>query len=471
MAEAILRARMRRTSREQAQAHPWKQTPADFAAHLSGGRWLPAPHLVMLSDWLMDAVAGRRPRIIVLMPPRHGKSEEVSYWFPQWFLERYPERRVILSSYESELASGWGRRVRNSIEEHQDRLWVRVAGDSSAAHRWDTTEGGGMYTVGVGGPLTGRGAHVLIVDDPVKNAEQAASPTYRDKAWEWWQSTAYTRIEPGGCAIVVMTRWNEDDLAGRILQQAADGGEQWDVLSLPALAEENDPLGRALGEALWPERYDAERLAEIKQTVGAYYWAALFQQRPAPREGNIFKREWFSIIEADRVPAEAQRVRYWDKAATPDGGAHTAGVLMARTAEGIYLVEDVVRGQWSAGERDRVMMQTAQLDAQKYRNAVHIWTEQEPGSGGKESAEATVRQLAGYPVHAERATGSKEVRAEPFAAQCEAGNVRLVRGPWNGDYLEEMASFPRGAFADQVDASSGAFNKLAATGTPNVRWL
>lgn len=177
-------------------------------------------------------------------------------------------------------------------------------------------------------------------------------------------------------------------------------------------------------------------------------------------EGSLFRREWFTrIVEA--APASVMgRVRYWDKAGTEQGGAYTAGVLMSRTNEGLYTIEHVTRGQWSSHARNQIMLQTAHDDRQKYGN-VTTWVEQEPGSGGKESAEITLREFAGFDVHAERATGDKTTRAMPFAAQCEAGNVQLVRGTWNADYVDELASFPDGSFADQTDASSGAFNKLA----------
>ena len=178
-----------------------------------------------------------------------------------------------------------------------------------------------------------------------------------------------------------------------------------------------------------------------------------WQVRP---EGAMFRREWFTIVEAS-PEAMPSRVRYWDKAATEGGGARSAGVLIARTDRGLYYVEDVVCGQWSALKREQIMRATAEHDGRD----VAIWTEQEPGSGGKESAEASVRNLAGFSVHTDRVSGSKCERAAPLAAQCEAGNVKIVRGAWNQGYLEELCSFPLGSFADQVDASSGAFNKLA----------
>jgi len=290
----------------------------------------------------------------------------------------------------------------------------------------------------------------------VKNAEEANSPTYRQRIWDWWRSTATTRLEPGAAVVVIMTRWHGDDLAGRIL---AEEGERWRVISLPALAEADDPLGRAEGEALWPERYPAEELARIRTTLGSYWWSALYMQRPTAQEGGMFKRPWFAVVDA--APAVARRCRYWDKAGTADGGAYTAGVLVAITEDGLCYVVDVVRGQWSALERERAIVQTAQLDAARYGNSAIIVIEQEPGSGGLESAQATIRRLVGYPVYADRPTGAKELRAQPLAAQAEAGNVHLVAGSWNAAYLDEIAAFPFGRYKDQVDATSGAFNALA----------
>jgi predicted phage terminase large subunit-like protein len=214
-----------------------------------------------------------------------------------------------------------------------------------------------------------------------------------------------------------------------------------------------------LDEALCPERFDEKALDEIKTAMGRSFWA-LYQQDPQPLEGDFFKRTWFKTINQDRVPRRFERIlRFWDKAATADGGDYTAGVLMG-FVEGMYYVLDVVRGQWSTYEREKKIKGTAEIDLEKWGNRT-VWIEQEPGSGGKDSAQATIRNLAGFTARAERPTGKKEVRAEPFAAQAEAGNVCLLRAPWNYGYLDELCSFNHGANDDQVDASSGAFNKLA----------
>lgn len=419
-----------------------------------------ADHLALLNRKLMDLSSRRTRRLIVQMPPRHGKSELCSKYLPAWYLGLFPEHRVVLASYEADFAASWGRKARDLIAEYGYKAFgVRGREGSSAVNRWDLQgHDGGMVTAGVRGGITGKGADLLIIDDYTKNAEEALSKTIRDKTWEWWQSTAYTRLQPNAVAVVIATRWHQDDLIGRLLEKTKSGGESWSVINLPAIAEENDLIGRQPGEALWPAHYPRERLEEIKANIRAYWWNALYQQRPVTEEGNLFKRQWFTIVPAG--PAVADRVRYWDKAGTSGGGNYSAGLLMARTPDGMFYVEDLLMGQWSSHERNQIMIQTAVLDAQKYGNAVDIWVEQEPGSGGKESAEMTIQMLAGYPIHAETVQGSKEVRAEPLAAQAQAGNVRLVDKPWNENFIEIMASFPNGEIDDPVDAASGAFNHL-----------
>lgn len=392
-------------------------------------------------------------RLIVTMPPRHGKSELCSKYLPAWYLGVYPDHRVILSSYEASFAADWGRKARNVLEEHGNEVFgIQVATSPSSAHHWNIARhSGGMQTAGVGGPITGKGANLLIVDDPVKNAEDAASETMRHKAWEWWQSTAYTRLEPNGAAIVIQTRWHQDDLAGKLLADQEQGGERWRVVNMPAISDD--------GRALWPERFPLERLRDIQRTLGSYFWSALYQQRPTPPEGGKFKRDWFKVVPS--IPAGARKaVRYWDKAGTDGGGDYTAGCLIVELDQQFYVV-DMARGQWSDLQREARIEQCAEQDRRRFLNLT-TWIEQEPGSGGKDSAAATIRRLAGHSVRADRVSGDKETRASPFAAQCEAGNVFLVAGPWNATYLDELCMFPNGTHDDQVDASSGAFNRLRA---------
>jgi predicted phage terminase large subunit-like protein len=365
---------------------------------------------------------------------------------------------VILASYEADFAAEWGRKARSILEEHGGLFGVQVSTESSAADRWDIAgHDGGMRTAGVGGPITGKGADVLIVDDPVKNFADAHSETIRERTWNWWTSTAYTRLEPNGSAIIIQTRWHEEDLAGRVLRELTH--DNWQEIRFPAIAEAGDPLGRKPGEALWPARFNAARLEAIRKTIGQYQFSALYQQRPTAPEGEMFKRHWFEYVDA--APADADRCRSWDKGGTAGGGDPSAGVLVAKK-DGIYYIEDVERGQWGAFEREKIIKSTADHDAARYGTRKYgILIEQEPGSGGKHSAEITVKALAGYDVHAERSTGEKEVRARPLAAQAEAGNVKIVRGKWNRDFVDELCSFPTGVHDDQVDAAAGGFNRLA----------
>ncbi|MGE5194927.1 MAG: phage terminase large subunit [Deltaproteobacteria bacterium] len=256
-----------------------------------------APHLAAIDRAIIETILGRtEPILVIEAPPRHGKSELVSRYLPAWFLGVFPDRRVMLAGYGAGFARSWGRKARALLLEH-GRAWfgVEVSRDERAASEWGLRgREGGMVTAGVGGPLTGRGAHLFVVDDPIKNAEQAQSRIIRDNHWDWWQSTASTRIEPGGCAIIIATRWHYDDLSGRLIQ-AAEAGEGAPVrrLRLPAIAEENDPLGRAPGEALWPARWPIERLEKTRLQKDAAWWQAMYQQRPGRGKRSTWPDSYF----------------------------------------------------------------------------------------------------------------------------------------------------------------------------------
>lgn len=423
------------------------------------------PHIVLLQETLDRVLAGEIEKLIIQEPPRHGKSETATVRFPVYALECSPAIRVIIGAYNTTLAAKFGRKARKVAES----TGMPLAEDRAAADDWETTEGGGVRSVGVGSGITGQGGDLIVIDDPVKSREEAESPTYREAVWDWYTNDLYTRREPGARMIVIMTRWHEDDLVGRIL--ASEDAPHWTVLTLPALAEPNDPLGRPEGAALCPDRYDEEALASIRLVMGEYAFGALYQQRPSPRTGNMFPRDTVEIIDA--IPAGvARRVRYWDKAGTKDGGKFSAGVRMAYVplgnviGQGSIIVEDVVRGQWSSEGRNAVMQQTAKMEP-----GVRQKIEQEPGSGGKESAEFSVKLLAGSAVDVDRVTGDKVTRADPLSSQWQAGNVKLLRGEWNKAFLDEMEKAPNGTFLDQMDAAAGAFNDLMLVPTPRVRSL
>jgi len=434
-----------------------------MARHLTDGQWIKAAHLKYLSDKLVDVAAGRIRRLIITLPPQNGKSKLASHWFPIWFLETFPDKRIVLVSYGAEYAESWGRTVRNGIDEHSQNLSVRLASDNGSAGEWETTVGGGMLSVGIGGSVTGRRANLLIFDDPIKNAEEAGSETHRKKVWEFFQSAAYTRLTPDGCIIVIMTRWHEDDLVGKLDREERGGGEKWERINLPAIAEENDAMGRSIGEPLWPSRWSLEALARIKRAIGSYFWAALYQQRPAPPEGNYFKRAWFEIIEPDRVPAIRAWQRSWDLAATAEGENGNddpdwlAGAKVGISESGIYYVAGMVRERLTPQGVESIIKQTAQIDGRQ----VAIRIEQEGAASGKIVKYYYTGMLDGFNARfVSVPKSSKFIRSGPFNAACERGDVKIVNGPWVEAFLDELAAFPNGSHDDQVDAVVGGYEGL-----------
>lgn len=421
------------------------------------GDWLPVVsptwnwnwrHLAHIRSQLARVTSGEINRLALFIPPQHGKSEMTTVRYAAWRLEKNPALRLCIAAYNQKHANRFSRRARRIAETR-----MPLSADRSAVEEWETAAGGSVLAVGVGAGITGNPVDLLIIDDPVKSREEAESEAYRERCWDWYTDDLYTRLQPGAAVVLIMTRWHLDDLAGRILASQEAAG--WTVVNLPAEAEENDPLGRQPGEALCPERFDVAELQRRRRVLATSY-LALYQQRPIPREGAMFKREWLTKTLPAKPSQFAAAVRYWDKAGTADGGAYTCGVLVMRLQDMTYVIADVVRGQWSSRQRNEIILQTARLDGPD----VEVWIEQEPGSGGKESAEISTRELAGFNVHVERVTGDKETRALPLAAQCEAGNVYLVRASWLAAYIDEVTSFPASRYKDQVDGSSGGFNKV-----------
>lgn len=405
---------------------------------------------------------------MVFMPPRHGKSEEVSRLFSAYYLLRHPEHFVGLSSYSAHLALQLSRAARANYRTVQPA----VARESDAVTYWTTPAGGGMWAAGVGGSMTGMGAHLLTCDDPVKDAAEARSDLIKSNHREWWRSTWRTRLEPEGARIVVQTRWALDDLAGWLLDmESGEEPERWHIVSLPAIAETDptplppsctvEPDWREPGEALCPERYPVDVLRQTQSQSGAHVWAALYQQRPRAAEGNRFKWDWFRIVDA--TPAKVKtRVRSWDLAGTDDDGDYTAGALLSLgdgPAPQVW-IEDVTRGQWSPARRAAHIVDTATRDKERY-GRVQIRLEKDTGIGGTQRTNELIRALHGFEVIAEPAVGDKPSRAEPLASQAEAGNVNMVRGEWNRAALIELTDFPFGTNDDQVDAMASAYNKAA----------
>jgi predicted phage terminase large subunit-like protein len=451
-----------------------RQATADTFAHFirqANPRYEFYPHVLRLLGVLDRVLNGSIKRLMVFMPPRHFKSETISRLFSAYYLAQFPYRWVGLAAYGADLAYSLSRNARTN--------YVATGGELRQAkgmRQWETYGGGGMWAAGVGGAATGKGFNLGIIDDPLKNAEEASSETIRAKQKDWYRSVFTTRQAPDAAIIVIQTRWHEDDLSGWLLAQEHDEPEGWHIVCMEALKPdqpqpfpltctvEDDP--RLPGAALCPERYPVQRLEQLRGQLGSYFFASLYQQRPTPPGGGMFQRDWFGIVGA--APAQATRIRAWDRAATEKDGDYTVGALLAKDGDNVFYVEDVIRGQFSDLATEKIIAQTAQIDAA--RGNVTTWLEQEPGSSGKAVVQVTIRALAGYSVKAERSTGDKATRAQPFAAQCEARNIKLVRGAWNSAYLDELASFPYGAHDDQVDGSSLAFNKLALPGPKAGTW-
>lgn len=398
---------------------------------------------------LEEQESGKIRHLGITLPPQHGKSTLTTVHYAVYRLACNPALRIAIGCYNQTFAAEFGREAKKLAE----TAGLELAPDSKAASAWKTMQGGGIISVGVGAGITGRPVDLLIIDDPIKNREEANSPVYRERVWSWYRDDLYTRLQSGSAIIMIMTRWHEDDLWGRIA--ASESANLWEFVRLPAIAEADDPLGRAEGEALCPERFTAGDLAEKRTTLGEYGFAALYQGLPRPREGGLFKADWLPIV--NKAPDDIKsRVRYWDFAGSLEGD-YTVGVLLSKTRSGVYYIEDVQRIRGTSFQVERLVAKTAERDGQE----VKIYIEQEPGSGGLYQVNAYVRLLAGYSVRGDKPSGSKTTRADGLAAQAEAGNVRLVRGPWNNEYIDELCAFPTGVHDDQVDATSGAFNKLA----------
>lgn len=334
-----------------------KLTPEDFAfsrliayAAYQWPGYRDAAHHRLIARHLEAVERGDITRLMITMPPRHGKSMLASEFFPAWYMGRNPDHYVVTATYAQELADDFGRKVKNQIEDDGFRAifpGVGLADDSKSAKRFhiegatggfehETKQRGAFYAVGIGGPLTGRGAHLLLIDDPVKNREDADSEVIRRKTMDWYTSTAYTRLMPGGRIVIIQTRWHEDDLSGWL--QAEHAHEGWVLLDLPAI---NDK-----GEALWPEQYPIEALERIKLALPQRDWSALYQQRPQPDDGNFFKREWFP--EWREKPRHLTIYGTSDYAVTDGAGDYTVHRVWGVDADGTIYRLDGWRGQTSS---------------------------------------------------------------------------------------------------------------------------
>jgi predicted phage terminase large subunit-like protein len=412
-----------------------------------------APHVKLLVSALEQVERGEQRRLMVSMPPRHGKSLLCSTLLPAWALGRNPLRLLIGASHSQELADTFGRRVRNLLLDDRFRAafpGCRLSEDSAAASRFDTDGGGSYFGIGRGGGLTGRGGDLIVIDDPLKDAQEASSPGIRQQLKDWYSAVVYTRLQPGGAVVIVTTRWSLDDLSGWLLREHRDEG--WRLISLPALAEPGDALGRAEGEALWPSRFPVPVLERTRAQLGSRAWLALYQGRPVPEGGAIFKTEWFATYR--EAPQFERVVQAWDTSFGKGGADNdfSACVTVGATKSDFFVL-DVTRGRWSFPELQRRMAGLAE-----WFSPTEIVVE-DVGSGT--SLLQVLRGETTLPLHAVKPEGSKDFRAQLVSPLCEARKVHLPEvSSWKAAFLDELLTFPQAAHDDMVDAFVHALTRL-----------
>lgn len=448
--------------------HGYLLSPLSLAVSATAAepdKYVHAEHLQMLSMELVQ-LHRREPgwprRLLVTMPPRHGKSEMCSHWFPVWTLALHPEHQVILCSYEAEFAARWGRKCRRTTQELYPILGAKIMEDSRAAHRWETSNRGGMTTAGVGGPITGRGGNLLILDDPVKNAEEANSQVIRENLWEWWTTTFLTREQPRSSPgaetilLLIMTRWHEDDLAGRIM--SSPEFKFWRHVNLPAIAEPNDVLARPEGAALWPDMFGEEFFDQKRQEIGSRAFTALYQQRPSPPGGSGINRLWW---------------RWYDEL-PPLEECQQQVISVDPTFKGVDSSDFVAIQTWGRwGDKfhglDGLKQRMNSVDTMR---AIKSFRERWPKARIviEETASGTMicdmleREL-GITIDRVRPKGSKDIRLNwavgAAAPVVERGQVYLPRNAkWAAELVEEAAAFPHGTHDDAVDAFTQGIARL-----------
>lgn len=414
-------------------------------------------HHEVLIEALQDLADRKYKRLIVMMPPRHGKSELVSRLFPAWILGRNPNEQIILSSYSLDLASAMNRDCQRVIQTGEystifpsTKLSDGTGEAIKTQKRFDIVGNKGYYvSAGVGGGITGVGATVAIVDDPVKNAAEADSTTYREAAWEWYTTTFRTRFEPDCVEIICQTRWHEDDLTGRVLQRTQIGSDTM-VVNFPAICEQSEKV-RAVGDPLWEAKYSREKLAEIKSEVGSRAWNALYQQRPAPDEGSILKKAWFRTYRPADLPDGPVNF-YFDTAYTDkEANDPTAGIAYIKKAADYYVLSCVEKWLDFTGQIQWIQGFTS-ANGYSTRSIIRI----EPKATGKSVVEVIRKQTGLNVKEADPPKDSKTARANAVSPTVEAGRVYVPENaPWVDAFFAQIASFPNAAHDDMVDCLVG----------------
>lgn len=472
--------------------------PGTFAIEASNGRWRPYKHLIIVIEFLLYLVQGRFNRFMIFMPPRHGKSWLISKFFLTWFLGSFPDLRIILATHSATFSAKWGRITKQLLQEYGLKLFVeniKLNKDSSASYRWDIDgHEGGLLTTGIGGAILGEGANGLIIDDPTKGFKKAGSKNHQEELNDWFYTEAQTRLDKDlvedkePWVIYIAQRLNKKDLAGQILDGLNDEDEgepqisarealnilrnggtipngTWVVLNLPALAEEEDLLGRQPGEALFPEKLDEDELKRLQKDMGSFRFNAIYQGNPQEREGKIFKRWWFKedngnllphlFITESELPDTINTLRYWDFAASGEDGDATAGLLTTFINDQLIIL-DLIHGKYSA----KKVLEKFKSTAIKDGNSTIQMVEQEPGSSPKILVQRLKQEeeLKGYSIRKDKVQKDKADRAFDLEALSEDSNVRIVKAWWNTRLIDQLIEFTGedGGEDDIVDTCTGA---------------
>jgi len=430
--------------------------PGAFANYCSEGIWQYARHFSLIEDVMMEVVAGRVKRLIINMPPQNGKSSFISHYFTAWYLGRFPNKKVILTSYEADFAASWGRKARDTLEQFGERIFgIKVSQKSAAANFWQLENHQGyMATAGAGGPITGKGADLMIIDDPIKNQEEALSVNATQKIIDWYRSTVMTRMAPDGIIIIIMTRWSYEDLVGWIereeMKMELSSKNKWHKICLPAIAVRNDPLGRLEGEALWPERYDLDWLQDQRKWLGTHWFEAMYQQNPTPVGGNLIKLNWFRRYTTQPQRDKVEQIVLSIDTAQKDKEVNDYTVIgVWFIFENHYYLVDVLRDRY---DHPKLLLIIKHLCEHWRPNTVLI---EDKGSGI--SIIQHLEQETTIPVISIDPKGDKIMRLQNESASIEAGNVYLPEEgsqPWLPDFEQEIMSFPNSVRKDQVDMLS-----------------
>ncbi len=428
-------------------------------------KYLDGKHLRKINQSLLDIESGKIDRLMIWAPPRHCKSELVSHYYPAWYLGHNPENQIIATSYNDELASDFGRKVRNTVgDDDFKRLFknVELSQDSKAKDRWHTNESGVYVSAGIGGSITGRGGHRILIDDPIKNSDEAESRTFRDRVWNWYLSTIYSRQMPQSAIIVMLTRWHDDDLAGRLLKEQKHGGDKWTVLEFPAI---NDK-----GEALWPEYWPLKKLLRIKANLKSqFYWDALYQQKPVKREGSIFKLGWFPRYK--KIPERSffdQVIQSWDTAFKDKEQNDPSACSTFGVKNRIKYLLEVLKVRAELPQ----LLTLSKTQAMKWQaNRIVI----EDKASGQDLAPMLKRETK-IPVTLYRSSADKVARAHMATGSCASGEVLLpddaIMPAWFPDFIDELTGFPKVEHDDQVDSFSQGINYLEdPMGKPSITFL